>query len=401
MLQGKTIVLGVTGSIAAYKAADLASTLIKAGCDVHVVMTENAKHFINPITFETLTNHKCLVETFDRNFEFHVAHVSLSQKADLMVIAPATANIIGKMAHGIADDMLSTMALAATCPIIVAPAMNTYMYRNAVVQDNIARLSSLGMTMVTPATGRLACASVGEGKLPDTQVLMSYVRRAVAYDKDLVGRKILVTAGPTQEPIDPVRYVTNHSTGKMGYAIAKAAMERGAEVTLVTGPTALQPPMFVEVVPVTTAHEMFEAVRDNLDTSDFIVKAAAVADYSPSVVAEEKIKKSSDAMSLEMQRTVDILKYVGEHRKTTQVVCGFSMETERLVENSRKKLEAKNVDIIVANNLKMQGAGFGVDTNVVTFITAQEVVSLDIMSKEEVAHALLDKLLTIEKRRLS
>lgn len=401
MLRGKTIVIGVTGSIAAYKAADLTSTLIKAGCDVHVVMTENAKHFINPITFETLTNHKCLVETFDRNFEFHVAHVSLSQKADLMVIAPATANIIGKMAHGIADDMLSTMTLAATCPIIVAPAMNTHMYRNAVVQDNIARLSSMGMTMVTPATGRLACACIGEGKLPDTEVLMSYIRRVVAYDKDLIGRKVLVTAGPTQESLDPVRYVSNHSTGKMGYAIAKAAMERGAEVTLVSGPTALQPPMFVEVLSVTTAHEMFEAVRDNMNSADYIVKAAAVADYTSSVVAEEKIKKSGNALSLDMVRTTDILKYVGEHRKDNQVICGFSMETECLVENSRKKLVSKNVDIIVANNLKMPGAGFGVDTNVVTLITADEVIPLDIMSKEEVAHNLLDKLLTIEKSRTS
>lgn len=393
MLKGKTVVLGVTGSIAAYKIANLASMLVKQHCDVHVIMTENATNFIHPITFETLTNNKCLVETFDRNFQFHVSHVSLAQKADVMLIAPASANIIAKLAHGIADDMLSTTALAFNKPIIVSPAMNTRMYENPITQDNLEILRKYNFKVVEPDTGRLACNDIGTGKMPSEQVLMDYIVKEIAYEKDLFGKKILVTAGPTREAIDPVRYITNHSTGKMGYAIAKQAMLRGAQVTLVSGPTSLTPPPFVDLVSIESAEDMLEAVTTLLDKQDIIIKAAAVADYKPATVATEKIKKKDeDDSSLSLVRTQDILSYLGANRKPGQVLCGFSMETENMLENSRKKLEKKNADMIVANNLKDSGAGFGTDTNVVTLITKDTVEELPIMSKEEVANQILTKL---------
>ena len=397
MMKGKTIVLGVTGSIAAYKIAGLASALIKEGCEVHVVMTRNATNFINPITFETLTGNKCLVDTFDRNFEFHVAHVSLAKKADVILVAPATANIIGKMACGIADDMLSTMVLAAQCPIIVSPAMNTNMFRNSIVQENLQKLAAHGMEIIPPQVGRLACADVGEGKMPDEAVLMAYIRKTVAYEKDLQGLKVLVTAGPTQEAIDPVRFISNHSTGKMGFAIARAAMERGAEVTLVCGPTAIEPPMLVDVVRVQSAAEMLEAVKMHFPQSDILIKSAAVADYTPAEYHAEKVKKHDGDLALPLKRTADILHEVAVMKQKGQQVCGFSMETENLVENSRKKLETKNLDLVVANNLKVEGAGFGVDTNVVTLISRQETEQLPILSKEEVAHRILDQLLKQRK----
>ena len=397
MMKGKTIVLGVTGSIAAYKIAGLASALIKEGCEVHVVMTRNATNFINPITFETLTGNKCLVDTFDRNFEFHVAHVSLAKKADVILVAPATANIIGKMACGIADDMLSTMVLAAQCPIIVSPAMNTNMFRNSIVQENLQKLAAHGMEIIPPQVGRLACADVGEGKMPDEAVLMAYIRKAVAYEKDLQGLKVLVTAGPTREAIDPVRFISNHSTGKMGFAIARAAMERGAEVTLVCGSTAIEPPMLVDVVRVQSAAEMLEAVKMHFPQSDILIKSAAVADYTPAEYHAEKVKKHDSDLALPLKRTADILHEVAVMKQKGQQVCGFSMETENLVENSRKKLETKNLDLVVANNLKVEGAGFGVDTNVVTLISRQETEQLPILSKEEVAHRILDQLLKQRK----
>jgi phosphopantothenoylcysteine decarboxylase/phosphopantothenate--cysteine ligase len=392
MLKGKTVVLGVTGSIAAYKIANLASMLVKQHADVHVIMTENATNFINPITFETLTNHKCLVETFDRNFQFHVAHVSLAQKADVMLIAPASANIIAKLAHGIADDMLSTTALACTAPILVSPAMNTRMYENAITQDNLETLRRYHFTVIEPDTGFLACRDTGAGKMPSETVLMNYILREIACEKDLRGKKILVTAGPTQEAIDPVRFISNHSTGKMGYAIAKRAMLRGAEVTLVTGPVAITPPSFVNVIPVKSAKDMFDAVTEHADEQDIIIKSAAVADYTPSQVATEKVKKKENDMSIALNRTQDILSYLGQHKKAGQILCGFSMETENMLENSKQKLKKKNADIIVANNLKEQGAGFGTDTNVVTMITKEQVKELPILSKEEVAEALLDEI---------
>lgn len=392
MLKGKTVVLGVTGSIAAYKIANLASMLVKQHADVHVIMTENATNFINPITFETLTNHKCLVETFDRNFQFHVAHVSLAQKADVMLIAPASANIIAKLAHGIADDMLSTTALACTAPILVSPAMNTRMYENAITQDNLETLRRYHFTVIEPDTGFLACRDTGAGKMPSETVLMNYILREIACEKDLRGKKILVTAGPTQEAIDPVRFISNHSTGKMGYAIAKRAMLRGAEVTLVTGPVAITPPPFVTVIPVKSAKDMFDAVTEQADEQDIIIKSAAVADYTPSQVATEKVKKKENDMSIALNRTQDILSYLGQHKKAGQILCGFSMETENMLENSKQKLKKKNADIIVANNLKEQGAGFGTDTNVVTMITKEQVKELPILSKEEVAEALLDEI---------
>lgn len=396
-MKGKTIVLGVTGSIAAYKIAGLASALVKEGCEVHVVMTRNATNFINPITFETLTGNKCLVDTFDRNFEFHVAHVSLAKKADVILVAPATANIIGKMAYGIADDMLSTVILAAQCPIIVSPAMNTNMFRNSIVQENLQKLAAHGMTIILPQVGRLACADVGEGKMPDEAVLMAYLRKAVAYEKDLQGLKVLVTAGPTQEAIDPVRFISNHSTGKMGFAVARAAMERGAEVTLVCGPTTVEPPLLVNVVKVQSAAEMFEAVKTHFPKSDILVKSAAVADYTPAEYHTEKVKKKDGEMALPLKRTADILREVGAMKQAGQLICGFSMETENLEENSRKKLQEKNLDLVVANNLKVEGAGFGVDTNVVTLISRQETEQLPILSKEEVAHRILDQLLKQRK----
>lgn len=400
MMQGKTIVLGVTGSIAAYKIAGLASALVKEGCEVHVVMTKNATNFIHPITFETLTGNKCLIDTFDRNFEFHVAHVSLAKKADVILVAPATANIIAKMACGIADDMLSTVLLAAQCPIIVSPAMNTNMYRNSIVQENLEKLTRHGIEVIPPQVGRLACADVGEGKMPDEAVLMAYLRRAAAYEKDWKGLHVLVTAGPTQEAIDPVRFISNHSSGKMGFAIARAAMERGAEVTLISGTTAIDPPLLMKTVKVKTAAEMLEAVESRFSACDVLIKAAAVADYTPAEYHDEKVKKKDDDLSLPLKRTVDILATVARQKQKRQLVCGFSMETSNMLENSRKKLKEKNLDLIVANNLKELGAGFGVDTNVVTLIGRDEVQELPIMSKDEVAHRLLDVLLTLRKKAL-
>jgi phosphopantothenoylcysteine decarboxylase/phosphopantothenate--cysteine ligase len=390
MLKGKTVVLGVTGSIAAYKMANVASMLVKKHCEVHVIMTQNATNFINPITFEELTKHKCLVDTFDRNFQFNVAHISLAQQADCFLVAPASANVIGKIANGIAGDMLTTTIMACDAPKLIAPAMNTHMFQNAIVQDNLKKLEGYGYEIIQPASGRLACGDIGAGKLPSEEVLVDHIERAIAKEKDLAGKKLLVTAGATQEAIDPVRYITNHSTGKMGYAIARAAMLRGAEVTLVTGKTALTPPPFVKVVPVTSAQDMFEAVRDHFSEQDILVKSAAVADYRPANVSDEKIKKKDGDMSIPMERTTDILQYLAGCRRDDQFICGFSMETQNMLENSRNKLEKKKLDMIVANNLKVAGAGFGTDTNVVTFITKEEEKTLDIMTKQEVADELLD-----------
>ena len=392
MVAGKHIVLGVTGSIAAYKIASLASMLVKQKADVTVIMTQNATNFINPITFESLTGNKCLVDTFDRNFEFQVEHVSLAKQADVFLVAPASANVIAKAAHGIADDMLTTTLLACTCPKIFAPAMNTRMYQNPIVQDNMKTLANYGMEVITPASGYLACGDTGEGKMPEPEILYEYIVKALT-TKDMAGKKVLVTAGPTQEKIDPVRYISNHSTGKMGYAIARAAMMRGAEVTLVSGKTNLNPPMDVNVVPVTSAAEMAQAVKEAASGQDIIIKAAAVADYRPGVAADEKIKKKDDELSIELERTEDILAWLGAHRREGQFLCGFSMETENMVENSRAKLEKNNIDMIVANNLKHEGAGFGTDTNVVTLLTRDESVELPMMSKEEVAVKLLDYIL--------
>ncbi len=394
MLKGKTVVLGVTGSIAAYKIASLASMLVKAHCDVHVIMTKNATNFINPITFETLTNHKCLVDTFDRNFEFQVEHVSLAQKADLMMIAPASANVIGKVAHGIADDMLTTTIMACPEKVIFSPAMNVHMYENPILQDNLQILRKYGYEVVEPAVGYLACGDTGAGKMPEPETLYQYILRELACEKDMQGLRVMVTAGPTQEAIDPVRYITNHSSGKMGYAIAKRAMLRGADVTLVSGPVALDPVPFVRTIPVTTAQEMFEAVRDNLAEQDILIKAAAVADYRPSEVSEEKVKKSDADMSISLERTQDILGYVAEHRRDDQTICGFSMETRNMLENSRKKLEKKKLDMIAANNLKDAGAGFATDTNLLTIITGQEEKALPLMTKEDAAHELLSFILS-------
>lgn len=399
MLKGKTVVLGVTGSIAAYKMANVASALVKEGADVHVVMTKNATNFINPITFETLTNNKCLVDTFDRNFQFHVAHVSLSQKADVMLIAPASANIIGKLANGIADDMLSTMALAASCKIIVSPAMNTHMYKNQIVQDNLKKLKHYGFEIIEPAVGRLACASVGEGKLPAEDVLLDYIRQEVQFEKDMQGLNVLVTAGPTVEKIDPVRYITNHSSGKMGYSVAEVAAKRGANVTLISGPVHIDAPMFVDVVNVESAKDMYNAVMDHLKSSDILIKAAAVADYTVENISDEKIKKQDNDLSLTLSRTNDILKAAGENKEKNQVICGFSMETSNLIENSEKKLNSKNCDMIIANNLNDNGAGFGVDTNKVSIITKDNIQSLDVLSKKEVAFEVLNRALELYKSR--
>ena len=393
MLKGKTVILGVSGSIAAYKAADLASKLSKLHCDVHVIMTKNATNFINPITFETLTNNKCLVDTFDRNFQYNVEHVALSKKADLVLVAPATANVIAKMAHGLTDDMLTTTVLACACKKIVAPAMNTQMLKNPITQDNLDILRHYGFEIIEPAKGMLACKDIGEGKLPDTEVLLDYILKEIAFEKDMEGVRLLVTAGATQEAMDPVRYITNHSTGKMGYAIARNAMLRGAKVTLVTGETSIEKPRFVDVIHVKSAQEMFEAVTGHADEQDVIIKAAAVADYTPSYVSEDKIKKGDGEMSIPLERTKDILKYLGEHKRPNQFLCGFSMETKDLLENSRRKLVSKNVDMIVANNLNVSGAGFGVDTNVITMITPGKEVSLEIMSKDEVAEQILDEVM--------
>ena len=395
MLKGKTVLLGITGSIAAYKIAYLASALHKLHADVHVLMTENATNFINPITFETLTGNKCLVDTFDRNFQFQVEHVSIAKKADVVMIAPASANVIGKLANGLADDMLTTTVMACRCQKILAPAMNTAMYENPVVQDNIRKLQTYGYEVITPASGYLACGDTGAGKMPEPETLLEYILKEAAFQKDLAGKKLLVTAGPTQEAIDPVRCLTNHSSGKMGYAIAKMAMLRGAEVTLVSGPTAIEPPLFVKVVPVTSARDMFEAVTGLSDEQDIIIKAAAVADYRPKQVSEDKVKKKDDQVSIELERTDDILKYLGQHKKQGQFLCGFSMETRDMLRNSRAKLEKKNLDMVAANTLKVEGAGFQGDTNVLTLITQDEEVSLPLMSKEDAALKILDKILLL------
>ena len=394
-LEGKTVLLGVTGSIAAYKIAYLASALKKRHADVHVLMTQNATNFINPITFETLTGNKCLVDTFDRNFQFQVEHVSIAKKADVVMIAPASANVIGKLAHGIADDMLTTTIMACKCKKFISPAMNTNMFENPVVQDNLKILEHYGYEVIAPASGYLACGDTGAGKMPEPETLLAYIERETACEKDLKGKKILVTAGPTQEAIDPVRYITNHSSGKMGYAIAKAAMLRGADVTLVSGRTAIEPPMFVKLMPVVTAKDMYEAVTSVSDEQDIIIKAAAVADYRPARVSDEKVKKSDGQMSIELERTDDILKYLGEHKKENQFLCGFSMETQNVIGNSRAKLTKKNLDMVAANNVKVEGAGFQGDTNVLTLITQEEEVSLPLMSKEDAALKILDKILLL------
>lgn len=397
MLAGKTVILGVTGSIAAYKIANLTSMLVKQHADVYVLMTENATNFINPITFETLTNHKTLVDTFDRNFNYNIEHVSLAKKADVVLVAPASANVIGKLANGIADDMLTTTVMACKCKKLISPAMNTQMFENPIVQDNLKKLEHYGMTVIQPEVGLLACKDVGAGKMPSEQVLMDYILREIRYEKDMIGKRVLVTAGPTRESIDPVRFISNHSTGKMGYAIARVAMERGADVTLISGPVNIAPPPFVKVVPVVSAEDMFRAVKQYSPEADIVIKSAAVADYTPEVVAEEKIKKQESDSSLTLVRTTDILKWLGENRREGQFLCGFSMETENMLENSKAKLAKKNIDMIVANNLKVPGAGFGVDTNVVTLITKDEVVELPQMSKEDVAEKILDAIMNTEK----
>ena len=392
MLKNRTVLLGVTGSIAAYKIANLASALKKLHADVHVLMTRNATNFINPITFESLTGNKCLVDTFDRNFQFQVEHVSIAKKADVVMIAPASANVIGKIAHGIADDMLTTTVMACKCPIYISPAMNTNMYENPILQDNMKILEKYGYHIITPASGYLACGDTGAGKMPEPETLLQYIVQEIAFEKDLKGKKILITAGPTQEKIDPVRYITNHSSGKMGYALAKRAAMRGAEVTLVSGQVSIAPPPFVKVVSIVSAKDMFDAVTAVSDEQDIIIKAAAVADYRPAFVSDEKMKKKDDQMSIELERTDDILKYLGEHKKEGQFLCGFSMETQNMISNSRAKLEKKNLDMIAANNLKVEGAGFKTDTNVLTLITQNEEVSLDMMSKEDAAGVILDKI---------
>lgn len=394
LLEGKHIVLGVTGSIAAYKIASLASMLVKKKADVTVIMTPNATNFINPITFESLTGNKCLVDTFDRNFEFQIEHVSLAKQTDVFLVAPASANVIARAAHGIADDMLTTTLLACQCPKLFAPAMNTRMYQNPIVQDNIRTLLHYGMEVITPASGYLACGDTGEGKMPEPEVLYEAVLRALT-PKDLAGKKVLVTAGPTQEKMDPVRYISNHSTGKMGYAIAAAAVRRGADVTLVSGKVELVPPMDVHVVPVVSAADMAQVVKEAAPEQDIIIKAAAVADYRPRVAADEKMKKKDAELSVELERTEDILAWLGANRREGQILCGFSMETEHLLENSRAKLEKKKIDMIVANNLKQEGAGFGTDTNVVTLLTKEGTEELPLLTKEEVADRLLDRLLAL------
>ena len=398
MLKGKTVLLGVTGGIAAFKAAALASALVKLHACVEVIMTENATEFITPLTFEQLTGNRCMVDTFDRNFTHHVEHISLAQRTDLLIVAPATANVCAKLAHGLADDMLTTTALACRCPKLVAPAMNTNMYENPVTQDNLSTLRRYGWEVISPASGRLACGAVGAGKLPEPETLVQHILRVLALPHDLEGKRVLVTAGPTQEALDPVRFLTNHSTGKMGYAIARTAMLRGAEVTLISGPTSIAKPPFVKVVDVVSAQDMFRAVADECQQADFIFKTAAVADYTPETVADNKIKKKDGDLSIPLKRTQDILKYLGEHHRDGQIICGFSMETENMLENSRAKLSKKNVDMICANNLKVAGAGFGVDTNVITLITAQDVQELPLMSKEEAAGRILDRAMALADR---
>lgn len=391
MLKGKTVLLGVTGGIAAYKIANLASALVKLHADVNVIMTQNATNFINPITFESLTGNKCIVDTFDRNFKFKVEHIALAELADVFMIAPASANVIGKIANGIADDMLTTTFMACKKKKILAPAMNTNMYENPIVQDNIKKLKDYGMEIIEPATGYLACGTTGSGKLPDEKILLEYILREVAYEKDLSGKTVLVTAGPTREAVDPVRFISNHSTGKMGYAIARAASLRGARVILVSGPVSIEPPLFAELVPVVSAEDMYNAVMKYKDDADIIIKSAAVADYTPVTASSEKIKKQDGDMRIELKRTRDILKELGQSRRENQFICGFAMETENLIENAVKKLESKNVDMIVANSLKTEGAGFGTDTNAVTFITKDGKTELPLMSKIDVAMKILDK----------
>lgn len=392
MLKGKTILLGVSGSIAAYKIASLASMLVKQHADVHVIMTENATNFINPITFETLTGNKCLVDTFDRNFEFQVEHVSLAKRADIALVAPASANVIGKMAHGIADDMLTTTLLACKAPVLVSPAMNTNMYENPVVQDNLRTLQAYGMKVIAPADGHLACGDTGAGKMPEPETLFAHIEAEIACEKDLVGKRVLVTAGATQEALDPVRYLTNHSTGKMGYAIAKAAMLRGAQVTLVSAPVNLTPPLLVDIVPVVSAQDMYEAVESRFDDADILIMAAAVADYRPMEFVDHKIKKKDGDNTLLLARTTDILGTICARKRADQFVCGFSMETDDLISNSRTKLEKKHLDMIAANNLRVQGAGFGTETNVVTLICPDGMTELPLLSKLEVAHRILDQI---------
>lgn len=398
MLKGKTVVLGVTGSIAAYKTANLARMLTKLHCDVQVLMTQNATQFINPISFETITQNKCLIDTFDRNFQYGVEHVALAKKADVVMIAPASANVIGKIANGIADDMLTTTVMACPCKKIIAPAMNHNMLHNPIVQHNIEKLKHFGYEIIEPVKGMLANRDIGDGKLPDEQTLLEYIIKEIAYEKDLSGKKILVTAGATREKIDPVRFITNHSSGKMGCALAKAAMLRGAEVTLVCAHMDIEPPMFVRTVNVTSAEDMFKAVTSLSDEQDIIIKAAAVSDYTPAVVFDSKVKKSGSDMKIELKRTKDILKYLGEHKRPGQILCGFSMETENVVENSAKKLESKCCDMICANSLSTKGAGFGADTNIITVITKDGCEELDIMSKEEAAHKIIDRLITLERK---
>ncbi|MGN0306354.1 MAG: bifunctional phosphopantothenoylcysteine decarboxylase/phosphopantothenate--cysteine ligase CoaBC [Lachnospiraceae bacterium] len=395
MLKGRTILLGVSGSIAAYKTASLASALKKLGADVHVLMTRNATNFIHPITFESLTANKCLVDTFDRNFPFQVEHISIAKRAELVMLAPASANVIGKLAHGIADDMLTTTLLACQCPVFLSPAMNTRMFENPIVQNNIQILKEYGYRLIEPKAGYLACGDTGQGKMPEPEVLLEYILQELAFEKDLQGKKILITAGPTREAIDPVRYITNHSSGKMGYALAQRASMRGAEVTLISGPTSLKPWPFVKAVETTSAREMFEAVTAVSDSQDIIIKAAAVADYRPARVSSHKMKKKEEQLFLELERTDDILQYLGDHKKKGQLLCGFAMETENLISNSRVKLTKKNLDMIAANNLRVEGAGFQTDTNVLTLITQNEEVSLEKMSKEDAAGIILDKLLSL------
>ena len=398
MLKGKTVVLAVTGSIAAYKIASLASKLTKLHADVQVLMTQNATNFINPITFETLTSKKCLVDTFDRNFEYSVEHVSLAKKADVVMIAPATANVIGKLANGIADDMLTTTVMACKCKKIISPAMNTQMFENPVVQDNLKKLENYGYEVIQPAVGLLACKDVGAGKMPEPEILLEYIMKEICYEKDLIGQNILVTAGPTQESVDPVRYLTNHSTGKMGYAVAKVCSYRGANVTLVTGKTNIEKPLFVKTIEITTAKEMFDAVVKEFPEQDIVIKAAAVADYRPAQVSDQKVKKKDGDLSLALERTDDILKYLGEHKRPNQFLCGFSMETENMLGNSRAKLAKKNLDMIVANNVKVPGAGFAGDTNVVTLITQEEETELPLLSKEDTAVQILNKITDCRKQ---
>lgn len=395
MLKGKTILLGVSSSIAAYKMCNVARMLTKLGAEVHVSMTKNATNFVHPLTFETLTQNKCLIDTFDRNFQYSVEHVAIAKKADLVLIAPATANVIGKIANGIADDMLTTTVMACTCPILVSPAMNHNMLHNSIVQENIEKLKRHGYKIIEPVKGMLANRDIGDGKLPDEDTLLEYILREIAFEKDLAGKKVLVTAGATRESIDPVRFITNHSSGKMGFAMAKAAMLRGAEVTVVAAHTEVEPPMFVDVVKVQSAEDMFNAVKSRLNDTDIVIKAAAVADYTPVSTADHKIKKSDSDMSISLKRTTDILKYIGENRREGQVICGFSMETDNVIENSRKKLISKNCDMICANSLKKDGAGFGTDTNIITMITADCDEELELMSKFDAANVILTKIKTL------